>query len=163
MDKGELAEINSSGIWHCCAPVFFPDFFLGRVLAKEKQAFKTIKEQQSRQVKEESQLCFSSVIPGEREGGGCSGYFPGDGEFVGVETRHERFVVRHHITTSLRLSPGPHSPPHTETRQGDCAISLSTPTPPSFSSLLPPLSFLLPPPTSYNTMSCLLPAFYFPL
>ena len=157
MDKGELAEINSSGIWHCCAPVFFPDFFLGRVLAKEKQAFKTIKEKQPRQVKEESQLCFSSIIPGEREGGGCSGYFPGDGEFVGgqapqaPQARHESFVVRHHITTSLRLSPGPHCPPHTETRQGDCAISLSTPTPPSFFSLLPPTSFLL----LLRTMSCL--------
>ena len=39
MDKGELAEINSSGIWHPAAPGFFPDFFLGKEITGGKIRF----------------------------------------------------------------------------------------------------------------------------
>ena len=82
MDRGELAQRNSSGIWHCFCS-FFPDFFLSTKLPGKVRSERNCQKWARSSV---LYCCISLVFPWEGERRGCSGYFGGEGEFVG---RHE--------------------------------------------------------------------------
>ena len=138
MDKGELAETNSSGIWHG-APGFFPDFFLGKELAEEKQDLKKISKKNSL-LKGKTDLNLFSLYNSWRKRmamlllifswGGRACCSPG-------RTSHNN--------NGVILSPGLpslHLLADSETRQGDCALWLSPPPP------VP--SYLITTDTEYN-------------